>query len=570
MNQSRRDALKFILSATALGGIGLVLAPARASADGLRLDAVNVLTYGAAGDGLADDTAAIHAARDAAGVGGKVVIPPGTYLVSGLEADVVNQQWVLSDGAVLTMKTGAPNILKIVGDGVTISGGVFDGSNGTATDWSQHGIRVEANGVTIRDVEVRDSPMHGVYGVNCNSFTVTGCRIIEQHGCGVFVQNGEADTTKYDIVITDNYVNSSLDEYTGGIGVIGGSGVNTPNMFVERATVTNNTVILKINPAFESSCIGMSGCIQYVVSGNILVGSHLGITCPKPTRTIISNNQIQQFNGAGIEIPGTVTDCVVSGNVIDAAGVTSTVFGSEMAGIWHSTTDKSLVRGLRIVGNTISGMNGDVTGIAMGRGTVESVEITSNVIRGGICNKYVGVEITGPAKNVTISRNIFDAGTVATAIRSVNFLSGAVSDVAVAANSFMSTSSRNTNYSISFNDSVTGAAVTGNTFEAPSSAQFSSLFSSVSADSITFIGNTVNGGTSNFSSAMDMQGAVNGMTVSENQFMNLTEAVVRLAASTAVTLQNIRLVRNNVVKVPKQFSDVTSGGAVVATTVTYS
>ncbi len=46
---------------------------------------INVLNFGAIGDGIADDTAAIQAAIDAVGNGGTVLIPRGTYLVRGLK-----------------------------------------------------------------------------------------------------------------------------------------------------------------------------------------------------------------------------------------------------------------------------------------------------------------------------------------------------------------------------------------------------------------------------------------------------------------------------------------------------
>lgn len=46
---------------------------------------INALNFGAKGDGITDDTAAIQAAIDAAGQGGTVNIPRGTYMVSGLK-----------------------------------------------------------------------------------------------------------------------------------------------------------------------------------------------------------------------------------------------------------------------------------------------------------------------------------------------------------------------------------------------------------------------------------------------------------------------------------------------------
>jgi hypothetical protein len=536
----------------------------------------SVTNYGAVGNGTTDDTTAIHAARTAAGVGGTVFFPPGTYLVSGLTASVVGQTWELAAGATVKAASGAANILAITADDVMVTGGVFDGANqAPSSDWARKGIFVNAaDGVTIRNVEIVDSPSHAVYGAICNRLTVADCRMTEFNQSCVLVQNYEADTTKYDIVITGNHAESSIDGAQG-IGVLGGIAVATPNMFVERVTVTNNTVILLIDPALETACIGLVGCIQSVVSGNILVGSLLGITFPKPIKAVISDNQVRQFSGAGIEIPGNITDCVVSGNVIDAAGVTSTVYGSALVGIWNSGVGGAVVKGLSIVGNAISGMTGDVTGIAVGFGTsTESVSITGNVIRGGTCNKYIGIGVIGLAKNVTISGNTFDAGTVATAIRSVEFRnSGAdttstVSDVAVTNNIFTSTSSASgSDYSISFSNSITGLAVTGNVFKAPSSAGYAALYSIVSASNVAFTGNTVNAGTSTFSSAIEVYGAVNGMSVSGNQLTNLNQAVVRLLTSTAVTVENINMAGNNLVSVANRIKNSTSGSAIVASSV---
>jgi len=53
------------------------------SSDGAGSSVVNVINYGAEGDGVADDTAAIQAAIDAAGVGGTVYFPLGEYRTTG-------------------------------------------------------------------------------------------------------------------------------------------------------------------------------------------------------------------------------------------------------------------------------------------------------------------------------------------------------------------------------------------------------------------------------------------------------------------------------------------------------
>ena len=54
----------------------------------------SVKTFGAVGDGVADDTVAVQAAVTAAGVGGRVYFPTGTYLLSSTINCLANQQLI--------------------------------------------------------------------------------------------------------------------------------------------------------------------------------------------------------------------------------------------------------------------------------------------------------------------------------------------------------------------------------------------------------------------------------------------------------------------------------------------
>jgi hypothetical protein len=561
MTLSRRDALKHILSATALGGLGSVTALTEASADGLKLAMVNVMDYGATGNGTTDDTAAIHAARDAAGVGGRVIIPAGTFIVSGLTASVVNQTWELGNRmigkATIRMKAEAASILHVTAAGVTVDGGVFDGSSGTLHNWSQQGIHIEADAVTVRNAEVRGSPCHGVYALDSDRVTVAGCRFTDCYSAGVIFQNGTDATDRYDVRFTGNHIESSLDT-SYGIGVVGGA--VRP---VHRITISHNTVLLKVNPTEESSCIGVSHSTDWLVSDNFVRGSSLGISCPLPVRATISNNQVWNFNQIGIEIPGAVTDCMVSNNVINAQGADG-AYGSA-DGVQAS---QGTVKGLSVIGNTISGFQGNMSGISFSKGSVvESATVSGNVVRGD-CNKFCGLSIANTAKNVTISDNIFDAGTVATDISGICCAGNnvnAVLNTAIVGNVFTSKSSAGSNYAIYFGPDATasGITVSRNTIKATGSADFAAFHCYSSATNVVFTGNSVNAGTSTLSSGVDLYNAVDGLNISGNQFSNLTEAVVRLMASTAVTMKNIKVTGNGFMNVPYRIMNLNTGGAVV-------
>lgn len=536
-------------------------APPNASAEGLQSAEVNVMDSGATGLGIIDDTDAIHAARNAAGVGGKVMFPSGTYLVDGLTASVANQTWELSDGAVVKMKAAASRCLFINSDNVAVKGGVFDASHGTLHDWQQHGIVAEADGVTIRNVEVRNSPGHAVLARRGDRVTVVDCRFINCYNAGVFIQNDVEDTEMFDIVITGNYIETSEDT-GGGIGVLAGlSTLTATTADIERIKITGNTVICPIDPAAETSCIGVINCTDFVINDNITIGSHIAVTTANGNRCVISGNRVSSYGGIGIEVAFNMTDCVVSDNVIDGGGVESTVYGAFQSAIQNS---RGTVKRMSIVGNTISGSVGDLTGISFGsKSIVESATITGNMIHGD-CNSYVGVGFNNAAKNVTISDNAFDAGTVSTSIRGVSLLTDPMSNIDISDNIFTSTSSANLNYGIAFAVGATasGVAVTGNTFEAPSSAGFAAFFIDGAATHIFFTGNSVDAGRSTDSIGIDLYNAVDGFTVSGNQFSNLTEAVVRLMASTAVTMKDIKVTGNSIVNVPHRIRNRNSGGAV--------
>ena len=75
------------------------------------LGVYNVQDYGAAGDGVASDTAEIQAALNAAADGDVVYFPPGTYMASGL---TLSTDGVTLLGAGATLKRNAGSVMLTV------------------------------------------------------------------------------------------------------------------------------------------------------------------------------------------------------------------------------------------------------------------------------------------------------------------------------------------------------------------------------------------------------------------------------------------------------------------------
>ncbi|HEH8671982.1 TPA: hypothetical protein SH333_002413 [Pseudomonas aeruginosa] len=61
---------------------------------------VVVTDYGAKGDGVTDDTDSIKAAITAAGAGGDVIFPEGTYLITDKLTSLTSQRWLGRGGSV--------------------------------------------------------------------------------------------------------------------------------------------------------------------------------------------------------------------------------------------------------------------------------------------------------------------------------------------------------------------------------------------------------------------------------------------------------------------------------------
>lgn len=423
MTLLRRDALKYALSATGMVLLAAVAAPAVAVADGVQLSAFNVKAYGATGDGTTDDTAAIHAARDAAGVGGLVIIPPGTYLVSGLAANVASQRWDLSDGAVIKMKVGAAVPLSVTASGVSVTGGVFDCSDATRDKGGKNGITITADGVTIRQVRVLNSPYHGIAAYACNQITISGCSVTNSAGAGIWAQNGSLPSI-YDIVIMDNMVdNSSAGKLAEGIGVRG----NKNTQRVSRVTVSRNTVCLPYGQSGQTGNISVTNGTDWIIQNNTIIGGYFGITCPDPIRASISINVIRGFNRIGIEIPGAVDDVTVMGNIVDPDGTPAS------SGIQASAGP---VSDLSIVGNTIRNFSASCYLIDFSSGSrSERVKIIGNFLKSAVgSGSFSGVYFNGEITGLDISGNIVEA------------------------------SSSAKSWGVRFLNSVTGAAVTGNRF----------------------------------------------------------------------------------------------------------
>lgn len=159
----------------------------------------NVKDYGAVGDGVTDDTAAIQAAINASFTvtsRGTVWFPPGVYGITGagLQVGTVGGYWggtLLGSGHFTTLKrlSGSGTVLSILGAGGTVSRLLIDGNNLAAQCvWVQ--IPTSMNlGVVFDQVSLYQATTYGVYHKDGQGVHYRNCWISFCGQYGIYYRN---------------------------------------------------------------------------------------------------------------------------------------------------------------------------------------------------------------------------------------------------------------------------------------------------------------------------------------------------------------------------------------------
>lgn len=397
---------------------------------------VNVMDFGAVGDGKHDDTNAINYVLSK---GGEVFIPAGTYLITGT----------------LTLV----NNLRIVGAGKYVTTIQFKQSNITTFNYSMFSCATSLSNVSIeslgmlgnRSVQTTaGSDVNSGFAIQLNfgtltNFTLRDCYIREfgdnasTHGGGVSIIPGPAisDTTLKNLNFLDNHFGPSNDVpgiYVASIyGSSAGSlsGCNISRNRFEGGGIQNCVYILSgtSRPAYNvnvdnNEFVLLEDCDTCVEYNGVIGGS-------------ISNNMIRSTStglGTGILIRGqgaataiATSYIVVSGNTFinqnsgdkvgislvafDSTGIQNNVVISNNIFVDYGKTSNAAVQILKgsanivFTGNQIYSPSGTIFhGIDIGEFT--DVHISDNLFRN------VGVPFTigggNPDRNLTISDNEFD------------------------------------------------------------------------------------------------------------------------------------------------------------------
>ncbi|UBV44428.1 right-handed parallel beta-helix repeat-containing protein (plasmid) [Deinococcus taeanensis] len=384
---------------------------------------MDVKTFGAKGDGVTDDTAAL---QKAATSGKSLLFPAGTYLVS----------------RAVTF-TGTSN-LSVVGQGATIkAAGSF---SGTALLHLVNTTATKVSGFTVTGAGEGTAWIDGIRVSGGSDAVVDGNTISQLGGSGVGVENATRTTVSNNTVSQVKFhgvFGSASTQQTWRGNRVSGHGATTLTAGIGLLGQLGDTYLLEGNTAtgFGNTAMKTEGTSNVTFRGNTVDGfARDGIKImPLPEKGVsqvsngvIENNTVRGFSGA------------------DAYG--------------SSALQISSVIGGRVSGNTTAGTFGAGAGgkqppygyedairlQAHGSGPVPRDIVISN---NKASNSYVGLRLMG--NNNTVSGNTFQG----TAQHSVIFNQYATGNKFTS--NIFSTSGQ---IGVLFDVGVSGTTFTGNTF----------------------------------------------------------------------------------------------------------
>jgi Pectate lyase superfamily protein len=329
-------------------------------------DLVNVKDFGAIGDGVADDIAAMQAAHNTSRI---VYYPQGTYKFSGQLT--IAAGGIIGAGKTLTnlnaVDTSTNAAIKFTGPYTTLQGGLVSGNakfqdftlNGNALKTTGAGLQFnsvtqEASYADLRGLQISYFPIN-VDFVNASLWKMIGCDILGHTVAGIRVNNTFENDAGDSLIMGNNIITSSktaaqiLHISSGGLKIIGNKLLGGRDGYLMQYMGRNETSNLIISNNSIENFSGQAIKLNKVSGGlptfrNIIIsGNQISVSLATPSASLIEND-----GGAWLQ------SVTITGNVFQLPGVTNS-FGIALTG----------VTALMIQGNTFKGNGGTSLAIVL-------------------------------------------------------------------------------------------------------------------------------------------------------------------------------------------------------------
>ena len=382
---------------------------------------VNVIHYGATGDGSTDDITAINTALTAAD-GKALYFPAGTYVISADITAAVDNVTIRGDGpqaSIIYLEDGAnDNMITIGGDGWIIENIGLNGNRDNNTG-TCNGLFLEDKINLIVDncefQEIEDNPVF-IRNVSYN-IKVLNC-IIHDSGCGVNGYKPDAsgvgpndvliDGCKFYDITPSSHISTNSDD-----------AVDSPNDWtVNNCNFTGETGYMGVH--FQTNSLNMN-----ITNSYFKIGEGTGGNVPACVRYyagstgIVSNNT---FEGSGTGTESHTNISIWGGNNITIEGNYFTHADSKRgSGIsLEAYSGNYDVYDINIIGNRFYNIanaaeNQAIDFLATSTYTVSNVNVSSNVFKddrgaSAWCSYAVlnSGATAGTVKNISITDNIME------------------------------------------------------------------------------------------------------------------------------------------------------------------
>ena len=312
---------------------------------------ISPLDYGAVGDGVADDTAAIQLALNA-GLAVDFGSAEYTYKVSAA-LTVQSGSFLYANGATIRQVTNVTSIFNIVGrTNIYIEGLVFDdtGAGYVTNDANPH------------------APIFG--GAGTDFVTVTRCKFTDVTYAAIRFQDSNT------ITVTDN--------------IIIGPGAGT----LPASTNLRCYAVL-----FDADCD------KFICSNNQITGTTIGIRIEKSSNGVCNGNVIYDIPGQhGFYIGAACNNITISGNTVTLMALIGIKIQAE--------NGFANLNQINVIGNTVVSCNAGITFTNGASGNPETAKIVNSIVEGNVIKNVfaTGINIQNSLQTIVANNSISNCG----------------------------------------------------------------------------------------------------------------------------------------------------------------